>query len=88
MFVLYGSYAGILHLGFIDGVLVRWAGKNREKSHAESEKAKTAKAQKAEKGKIAFIFGYKPLKQTILTPSLMCGSSATAYFTTLSLTDK
>ena len=27
LFTLYASYVGILHLGFIDGVLVRWAGK-------------------------------------------------------------
>jgi len=27
LFVLYASYFGILHLGFIDGILVRWAGK-------------------------------------------------------------
>ena len=27
LFVLYASYVGILHLGFIDGILVRWAGK-------------------------------------------------------------
>jgi len=27
VFILYGSYVGILHLGFIDGALVRWAGK-------------------------------------------------------------
>ena len=27
IFVLYSSYVGILHLGFIDGTFVRWAGK-------------------------------------------------------------
>ncbi len=27
VFVLYSAYAGILHLGFIDGTLLRWAGK-------------------------------------------------------------
>ncbi|MFC1913753.1 lipopolysaccharide biosynthesis protein [Chloroflexota bacterium] len=27
-FMLYSSYVGILHLGFIDGVLIRWAGKD------------------------------------------------------------
>jgi len=27
LFVLYASYGGILHLGFIDGILVRWAGR-------------------------------------------------------------
>jgi hypothetical protein len=27
IFVLYSSYVGILHLGFIDGAFVRWAGK-------------------------------------------------------------
>ncbi|MCL0050592.1 oligosaccharide flippase family protein [Dehalococcoidia bacterium] len=26
-FMLYASYVGMLHLGFIDGILVRWAGK-------------------------------------------------------------
>src|ERR1700686_182539 len=25
LFLLYGSFAGILHLGFLDGLLVRWA---------------------------------------------------------------
>ena len=28
LFMLYGSYVGILHLGFPDGLLVRWAGKD------------------------------------------------------------
>jgi O-antigen/teichoic acid export membrane protein len=27
LFTLYASYVGILHFGFIDGILVRWAGK-------------------------------------------------------------
>lgn len=27
LFMLYASYVGILHFGFIDGILVRWAGK-------------------------------------------------------------
>lgn len=27
LFRLYASYVGILHLGFVDGILVRWAGK-------------------------------------------------------------
>lgn len=27
LFMLYASYVGILHLGFIDGIHVRWAGK-------------------------------------------------------------
>ncbi|MCL0037049.1 lipopolysaccharide biosynthesis protein [Dehalococcoidia bacterium] len=27
LFVLYASYVGMLHLGFVDGILVRWAGK-------------------------------------------------------------
>ena len=27
LFMLFGSYIGILHLGFIDGLLIRWAGK-------------------------------------------------------------
>ena len=28
VFLLYGSYIGILHVGFLDGVLLRWAGKD------------------------------------------------------------
>ncbi|MCL0084345.1 hypothetical protein M1N82_02245, partial [Dehalococcoidia bacterium] len=28
LFMLYATYVGILHLGFIDGILVRWAGKD------------------------------------------------------------
>jgi O-antigen/teichoic acid export membrane protein len=28
IFLLFTTYAGILHLGFLDGILVRWAGKN------------------------------------------------------------
>ena len=27
LFLLYMTYVGILHLGFLDGILVRWAGK-------------------------------------------------------------
>jgi O-antigen/teichoic acid export membrane protein len=27
LFILYSTYVGILHVGFIDGILVRWAGK-------------------------------------------------------------
>jgi len=30
LFLLYTNYVGILHLGFLDGILVRWAGKNLE----------------------------------------------------------
>lgn len=30
LFLLYTTYVGILHLGFLDGVLVRWAGKDLE----------------------------------------------------------
>lgn len=30
LFLLYTAYIGILHLGFLDGVLVRWAGKEPE----------------------------------------------------------
>lgn len=30
LFLLYTTYIGILHLGFLDGILVRWAGKNIE----------------------------------------------------------
>lgn len=28
LFILYTTYVGILHLGFLDGILVRWAGKD------------------------------------------------------------
>jgi O-antigen/teichoic acid export membrane protein len=28
IFLLYASYAGLVHLGFVDGILVRWAGKD------------------------------------------------------------
>lgn len=28
LFLLYTTYVGVLHLGFIDGILVRWAGKD------------------------------------------------------------
>jgi O-antigen/teichoic acid export membrane protein len=28
LFLLYTTYVGILHLGFLDGILARWAGKN------------------------------------------------------------
>jgi O-antigen/teichoic acid export membrane protein len=35
LFMLYGLYMGILHLGFNDGVMVRWAGK--ELNHISSE---------------------------------------------------
>lgn len=30
LFLLYTTYIGILHLGFLDGILVRWAGKDFE----------------------------------------------------------
>lgn len=30
LFLLYTTYVGILHLGFLDGILVRWAGKDIE----------------------------------------------------------
>lgn len=30
LFLLYTTYVGILHLGFLDGILVRWAGKDFE----------------------------------------------------------
>ncbi len=30
LFMLYAEYVGIFHLGFIDGILVRWAGKETE----------------------------------------------------------
>jgi O-antigen/teichoic acid export membrane protein len=28
LFILYGSYIGILQFGFVDGILIKWAGKN------------------------------------------------------------
>ena len=34
-FLLYAGYYGILHLGFIDGILLRWAGKTIEKVGSE-----------------------------------------------------
>lgn len=27
LFILYGSYVGVLHFGFIDGILIRWGGR-------------------------------------------------------------
>ncbi|MCL0034684.1 oligosaccharide flippase family protein [Dehalococcoidia bacterium] len=35
LFMLYASYVGILHLGFIDGILVRWAGKELDQVGSE-----------------------------------------------------
>jgi O-antigen/teichoic acid export membrane protein len=35
LFLLYGSFAGILHLGFLDGLLMRWA--SRPKSRLKNE---------------------------------------------------
>ena len=35
LFMLYASYVGILHLGFIDGILVRWAGKSLDEVGGE-----------------------------------------------------
>jgi O-antigen/teichoic acid export membrane protein len=35
LFILYGSYAGFLHLGLSDGALLRWAGKPLDKFHHE-----------------------------------------------------
>ncbi len=34
LFVLYGGFAGVLHLGLLDGVLMRWA-RSRRRMHAE-----------------------------------------------------
>ena len=34
-FLLYGGYVGILHFGFLDGVLVRWAGKQLDEIGSE-----------------------------------------------------
>ena len=35
LFVLYGSFTGVLHLGLLDGALIRWAGRSRERLQAE-----------------------------------------------------
>jgi len=35
LFLLYTTYTGILHFGFLDGVLVRWAGKEFEEIKQE-----------------------------------------------------
>lgn len=35
LFLLYTAYVGILHLGFLDGILVRWAGKEFEEIKQE-----------------------------------------------------
>lgn len=35
LFLLYTSYVGVLHLGFLDGILVRWAGKDFEEVKRE-----------------------------------------------------
>ena len=35
LFLLYTTYVGILHLGFLDGILVRWAGKEFEEIKQE-----------------------------------------------------
>lgn len=35
LFMLYASYVGILHLGFIDGILVHWAGKELNEVSSE-----------------------------------------------------
>jgi len=35
LFLLYTSYVGILHFGFLDGILVRWAGKDFEEIGVE-----------------------------------------------------
>ncbi|MCP3873881.1 MAG: hypothetical protein GY699_12075 [Desulfobacteraceae bacterium] len=39
VFMLYASYVGIIHLGFIDGLLMRWAGKNIGEFNGEIEVA-------------------------------------------------
>ena len=35
LFVLYGSFAGLLHLGFIDGLTVRWAAQPERRVNSE-----------------------------------------------------
>ena len=35
LFILYGSFAGLLHFGLLDGALVRWAGRSRQRMNAE-----------------------------------------------------
>jgi O-antigen/teichoic acid export membrane protein len=39
LFILYASYVGILHLGFIDGIHVRWAGKELDQVGGEIKTA-------------------------------------------------
>lgn len=41
LFLLYTSYVGILHLGFLDGIYIRWAGKEIETFIGEIPKAFT-----------------------------------------------
>ncbi|HEV2401795.1 MAG TPA: hypothetical protein VGS27_32980, partial [Candidatus Sulfotelmatobacter sp.] len=35
LFVLYGGFAGVLHLGLLDGVLIRWAARPQQRLTAE-----------------------------------------------------
>jgi O-antigen/teichoic acid export membrane protein len=39
MFILYTSYSGLLHLGFVDGALVRWVSKDKEQVAGELKSA-------------------------------------------------
>ncbi|MFC1999109.1 hypothetical protein ACFLVR_05710 [Chloroflexota bacterium] len=39
LFILYFSYVGIFHLGFLDGILTRWAGRNLNEVGVELKKA-------------------------------------------------
>jgi|GEM_PF-2433864 len=39
LFVLYGSFAGLLHLGFIDGLIVRWAAQPKRRIKSELDAA-------------------------------------------------
>jgi O-antigen/teichoic acid export membrane protein len=56
LFGLYGGYAGFIHLGFVDGVLLRWAGKPMNEFHHEIAPA------------ITFLFG---LQVALLAPICM-----------------
>lgn len=55
IFLLYTTYVGILHFGFLDGIFVRWAGKNLEVLREE----------------IPIAFRFICLEQVILVGSIM-----------------
>jgi O-antigen/teichoic acid export membrane protein len=35
LFILYGSFAGVLHFGLLDGALIRWAARSRQRMNVE-----------------------------------------------------